>query len=60
MIKLMGQIWIQVEGIVATIAWSAAATAVILLILQAVMGLRVDTEAEIEGLDLAIHGETVQ
>jgi Amt family ammonium transporter len=55
-----GQILIQIEGIVATIAWSAIATAVILLILKAVMGLRVDTEAEIEGLDLAIHGETVQ
>jgi Amt family ammonium transporter len=55
-----GQILIQIEGIVATIAWSAGATAVILLILKAVMGLRVDTEAEIEGLDLAIHGETVQ
>jgi Amt family ammonium transporter len=56
----LGQVWIQIEGIVATIAWSAVATAVILLILKAVMGLRVDPEAEIEGLDLALHGETVQ
>jgi Amt family ammonium transporter len=55
-----GQIAIQIEGIVATIVWSAVATAVILLILKALMGLRVDTEAEVEGLDLAIHGETVQ
>jgi Amt family ammonium transporter len=55
-----GQIAIQFEGIVATIVWSAVATAVILLILKALMGLRVDTEAEVEGLDLAIHGETVQ
>jgi len=56
----VGQIWIQLEGIAATIAWSAVATAVILLILKAVMGLRVETEAEVEGLDLALHGETVQ
>jgi Amt family ammonium transporter len=55
-----GQVWIQIEGIAATILWSGAATAVILFILKATMGLRVDTEAEIEGLDLALHGETVQ
>ncbi len=55
-----GQIAIQIEGIVATIVWSAVGTAVILLVLKALMGLRVDTEAEVEGLDLAIHGETVQ
>ncbi len=55
-----GQIWIQLEGIVFTIAWSAVATAAILLILKAVMGLRVEPEAEIEGLDIALHGETVQ
>ncbi len=56
----VGQIWIQIEGIVATIVWAAVATAIILLILKAVMGLRVEPEAEIEGLDLRLHGETVQ
>jgi len=56
----VGQIWLQIEGIVATIVWAAVATAVILLVLKAVMGLRVEPEAEIEGLDLRLHGETVQ
>ena len=56
----LGQVWLQLEGILATVAWSALATAAILFVLKAVMGLRVDTEAEIEGLDLALHGETVQ
>ena len=55
-----GQIWIQIEGIIATIVWAAIATTVILLVLKAVMGLRVEPEAEIEGLDLRLHGETVQ
>jgi len=55
-----GQVWIQIEGIAVTILWSGGATAVILYILKATMGLRVDTEAEVEGLDLALHGETVQ
>jgi Amt family ammonium transporter len=54
-----GQIWLQIEGILATILWSGAATAIILYTLKATMGLRVETEAEIEGLDLALHGETV-
>jgi Amt family ammonium transporter len=55
-----GQVGIQLWGIFATIVWAGGATAVILLVLKAVMGLRVDPEAEIEGLDLALHGETVQ
>lgn len=55
-----GQVWIQIEGIAATVLWSGIATAAILYILKATMGLRVDTEAEVEGLDLALHGETVQ
>jgi Amt family ammonium transporter len=54
-----GQIWLQIEGILATIIWSGAMTAIILYTLKATMGLRVETEAEIEGLDLALHGETV-
>ncbi|MCK4867749.1 MAG: ammonium transporter [Alphaproteobacteria bacterium] len=54
------QVWIQIEGIAATVLWSGAATAVILYILKATMGLRVETDAEVEGLDLALHGETVQ
>jgi len=56
----VGQIWLQIEGIIATIVWAGVATAVILLVLKAVMGLRVEPEAEIEGLDLRLHGETVQ
>ena len=55
-----GQIWTQFVGILATIVWSAVATFVILKIVQAVVGLRVDDEAEIEGLDINLHGEIVQ
>jgi Amt family ammonium transporter len=48
----------QLTGTAAVVAWSAIATAVILFVLKLVMGLRVDEEAEYEGLDLALHGET--
>lgn len=53
------QMWIQIKGILWTIAWCAVATFVILKALDLVMGLRVDKDSEREGLDLALHGESV-
>ena len=55
-----GQVIIQIEGIIATIAWSAIATFVILKIVDLIVGLRVDENTEIEGLDINLHGEVVQ
>lgn len=54
------QIFIQIEGIAATVIWSAVATFVILLIIRIVMGLRVTEEVEVEGLDINLHGEVVR
>ncbi len=54
-----GQVWTQVYGIIATIVYSAIGTAVILKVVDVVMGLRVDEDVERDGLDLALHGETV-
>jgi ammonium transporter, Amt family len=42
----------------AAIVWSGAATAGILLVLKVTVGLRVSDEAEANGLDLELHGET--
>ncbi len=56
----MAQLWIQVEGILATAIYCAIATFVILMVIKVTMGLRVTKEQEIEGLDYALHGETVQ
>jgi len=55
-----GQVLIQVEGIAATIVYCAIATFIILKVVGAVMGLRVDEETEVAGLDYSLHGETVQ
>jgi len=55
-----GQVLIQLGGIGATIVYCAIATFVILKVVGAVMGLRVDEETEIGGLDYNLHGETVQ
>ena len=54
-----GQVWIQIEGIVATIVYCAIATFIILKVVQGIMGLRVDDETEVEGLDINLHGEIV-
>ena len=55
-----GQVLIQIEGIAATVVYCAIATFVILKVIGATMGLRVDEETEIGGLDYNLHGETVQ
>jgi Amt family ammonium transporter len=54
-----GQVWTQIVGIVATIVWSGVATFVILKIVQLLVGLRVDEETEVIGLDINLHGEVV-
>ncbi|OHC82955.1 MAG: ammonia channel protein [Rhodospirillales bacterium RIFCSPLOWO2_12_FULL_67_15] len=53
------QVLIQLWGIAGTIVWSGIASYVLLKIVDAVIGLRVDEETEVGGLDLALHGETV-
>jgi Amt family ammonium transporter len=54
-----GQIWIQLKGILWTAGWCAVASFVLLKLIDLVMGLRVDRDSEREGLDLALHGESV-
>jgi ammonium transporter, Amt family len=54
-----GQVVTQLWGIAATIVWCAVASVVILKVVGAIIGLRVEQEVEREGLDLAIHGEVV-
>jgi Amt family ammonium transporter len=53
------QVWTQFYGTIATIVWCAVATFVILMVIKLFMGLRVDEQTEVEGLDARLHGETV-
>ncbi len=53
-----GQVWVQFVGVVATVLFTAAATFVILKVVGALIGLRVEDEEEIQGLDLVSHEET--
>jgi Amt family ammonium transporter len=53
----MHQVWNQLAGVAATVALAAVATVIILKLVDAVVGLRVDQEDESLGLDLSQHGE---
>ncbi len=55
-----GQLLTQAMGIVATVVYCGIATLVILKVIDGVMGLRVDEETEVNGLDISLHGETVR
>ncbi len=55
----LGQVWVQVYGVAATVVYSAVATFVLLKIIDLAIGLRVDEEDEREGLDIRLHGESV-
>jgi Amt family ammonium transporter len=55
-----GQVVTQLYGIGCTLVYCAIASFIILKVIDVIMGLRVDQEMERDGLDLALHGETVQ
>lgn len=57
--NLMTQLWVQVEGVLATIAYSAVMTFIILKVIDLVIGLRVEADDERMGLDLSQHGERI-
>ena len=53
-----GNFGVQLTGTIAVVAWSAAVSFIILLILKVTTGLRVNEEQESEGLDTSLHGES--
>jgi Amt family ammonium transporter len=54
------QVVTQLYGIAVTIVYDGIVSFVILKLLDVIMGLRVSEESERDGLDLALHGESVQ
>jgi len=55
-----GQVLTQIYGVVITIVFTAIVSLIILKIIDWTIGLRVDEATERDGLDLNLHGETVQ
>ena len=56
----IGQLWIQIEGVVYTIVYCGVVTFVLLKLIDMVVGLRPSRDVEVEGLDINLHGESVQ
>jgi len=54
------QVVTQIYGVLITIVFTAVVTLIILKIIDWTIGLRVDEATERDGLDLNLHGETVQ
>ena len=52
------QLWVQAEGVLITMVWSAVIAYLAYKIVDMVIGLRVSAEDEREGLDITSHGET--
>ena len=55
-----GSVMTQIYGVGVTLIYTAIATLIILYIVKAVVGLRPSEQGEEEGLDITLHGETVQ
>jgi Amt family ammonium transporter len=53
------QVLAQIAGVVVTAAFAAVVSLIILKVVDVLVGLRVDQQDEIEGLDRALHGEVV-
>ncbi|WHZ09822.1 MAG: Ammonium transporter [Burkholderiaceae bacterium] len=56
--SILGQLWIQLQGVVTTVVWSGVVAFIAFKIADLLIGLRVPEEAEREGLDTTSHGET--
>jgi Amt family ammonium transporter len=55
----LAQLILQAKGVAATLVYSGIGSFILLKIIDAIIGLRVSTEDEREGLDLVLHGEQV-
>ncbi|MCT9056655.1 ammonium transporter [Cupriavidus gilardii] len=52
------QVWVQTEGVLTTVVWSAVVAFVAFKLVDLLIGLRVPEDEEREGLDITSHGET--
>jgi Amt family ammonium transporter len=52
-----GQLAVQATGVVATFVYTAVASFIILKLVDRMVGLRIDTDEETQGLDLVLHDE---
>ncbi|TLU73623.1 ammonium transporter [Lichenicoccus roseus] len=56
----IAQLIIQAKAVCITLIWSGLLSFVLLKIIDLTIGLRVTDEQELEGLDMTLHGESIQ
>ena len=55
-----GSFWIQLKGVAVTVTYGFVASFLILKAIDMAIGLRVSEEQEREGLDISLHGESIE
>ena len=56
--SISAQVWIQAQGVITTVIWSAVVSLIAYKLVDMIIGMRVVEEDEREGLDISSHGET--
>ena len=55
---MLHQLWVQAEGVLITLVWSAVVSLLAFVLVDKLIGLRVSEEDERVGLDISSHGES--
>jgi Amt family ammonium transporter len=58
--SMLTQVAIQLKGVAVTVIYAFAASFVLLQLIDMTIGLRVSEEQEREGLDISLHGESIE
>lgn len=56
--SIASQLWIQAQGVIVTVIWSAVVSYIAFKLVDVIIGLRVPEDQEREGLDVTSHGES--
>jgi Amt family ammonium transporter len=56
--SIPGQVWLQAQGVLVTLVWSAVVAYIAFKIADMLFGIRVPEDQEREGLDINSHGES--
>jgi Amt family ammonium transporter len=55
-----GSVLLQLKGVIATLVWSFVMSLIILKVIDLIIGIRVSSDDEREGLDISQHGERIE
>ncbi|HEY3731366.1 MAG TPA: ammonia channel protein, partial [Steroidobacteraceae bacterium] len=55
-----GSVLLQLKGVTATLVWSFGVSLILLKLIDLIIGIRVSSDDEREGLDISQHGERIE